>query len=204
MTAAIAIGRLAPAELAPAADLLARAFESNPLNLAAVRSRSADARRRANLHGMRLHLPIALDHGLVLAARRGPQVLGVLIGFPPYGYPFPPAPLGARLRCLFAQGLGVARRWAEVFACTDAAHPVSPHWYLGTLGVEPAGQGSGVGRALLARWLERVEADGFPAYLETDREWNVEFYRRAGFAVTGEDRVLDTSLWYMTRPAPPR
>jgi ribosomal protein S18 acetylase RimI-like enzyme len=196
----LAIGLLTPTEIPAARELLAHAFESNPLNRAAVRKRSAAARRRCNTHGMRLHLPVALAHGQVLGARLPDGLAGVLISAPPLTYPFPPGPFGARLRCLIAQGPRVALRWGAVFARTDAAHPREPHWYLGTLGVDPRCQRRGVGRQLLARWLDEVDAEGLPAYLETDREENLDFYRAAGFAVAGEDRILGVPVWFMIRP----
>lgn len=56
-----------------------------------------------------------------------------------------------------------------------------PHWYLSTIGVEPAGRGRGAAAALLRPILERADAAGLPCYLETHREANVAIYRRHGF-----------------------
>ena len=52
----------------------------------------------------------------------------------------------------------------------------------------------------LAHWLEQVDRDGAPAYLETDVEANVAFYARAGFRIEGESRILDVPIWRMRRP----
>jgi hypothetical protein len=38
-----------------------------------------------------------------------------------------------------------------------------------------------------------------PSYLETDREENVSFYSRAGFAVHEELQVLGARVWCMRR-----
>jgi GNAT superfamily N-acetyltransferase len=207
------IGPLVDADRAAAARVLAAAFRDNPLNTAAIRTRDPQRRLRCNLHGSLALLPSAQRHGLVLVAHGGGglagvqvahgggAVAGVLVAVPPYAYPLPPPPPLQRLRALLAQGLGVARRWAEVFQALDAVHPSQPHWYLGTLGVDPARQGRGVGRALLASWLSRVDAEQLPAYLETDREGNVAFYARAGFHVVGETSVLGVRVWPMWRPA---
>jgi ribosomal protein S18 acetylase RimI-like enzyme len=94
----------------------------------------------------------------------------------------------------------VARRWAEVFEALDLLHPLEPHWYLGTLGVDPDHQGRGVGTALLRYWLAHAEGDGSIAYLETDLQGNVGFYERQGFAVERETRVLGVRVWCMRRP----
>ena len=64
-------------------------------------------------------------------------------------------------------------------------HPKSPeHWYLHYLGVEPRRQGKGLGGALLAPVLERCDAEGIPAYLESSTEPQPELYERNGFDLT--------------------
>jgi ribosomal protein S18 acetylase RimI-like enzyme len=194
------IGLLAAAERPRTTDVLARAFRDNPLNVAVVGARDPRRRLRSNALGTRTLLPVAEAHGEVWAAREGSRVVAALIGTPPHAYPLPPPPLAARLRCLVGQGWRVARRWAEVFQALDLLHPVEPHWYLGTLGVDPEQQGRGVGTALLRHWLARVEGDASGAYLETDLRGNVGFYEREGFAVERETRVLGVRVWCMRRP----
>jgi len=63
------------------------------------------------------------------------------------------------------------------------------HWYLMALGVDPAKQGMGLGRALLEYGFARAEGSGAPCYLETFRARTTEFYVRYGFEVLGEERV---------------
>ena len=85
----------------------------------------------------------------------------------------------------------------------DAARPKTPHWYLATLGTEPARQGQGIGSALLAPVLAQLDAEGLPAYLESSKERNVPFYARHGFTVTGEIHAPrdGPTLWLMWRDA---
>jgi GNAT superfamily N-acetyltransferase len=180
--------------------VLARAFRDNPLTLAIV---GGDPARRlcSNLHGMGALLPVAQRHGLVLAAFRHARVIGALVAAPPYTYPFPPAAPRVRLRCLLRQGWRVSASWRRTFAHLDGLHPQYPHWYLGTLGVDPPEQNRGAGRALLREFLARADADGLPAYLETDRSENVAFYRRNHFEVSGRTEILGVPVWRMLRAA---
>ena len=52
-------------------------------------------------------------------------------------------------------------------------HPRQPHWYLSVLSVEPECQGLGHGSALMKPGLERADAAGSGAYLETPRPSHV-------------------------------
>lgn len=78
--------------------------------------------------------------------------------------------------------------------------PKEPHWYLAILSVSPESQGGGHGTALMKPGLDRADAQGVGAYLETQRERNVGFYERFGFELT-EKLMIDGELpvWLMYR-----
>ena len=152
---------------------------------------------------MQALLPTALSHGEVLTAREAGALRAVLIAAPPGGHPLPAPPLSAQLRVLLVQGPGAAARWRQVFDRLLALHPCEPHATLGVLGVEPAHQGRGIGGALLERWLAAREGPGAgPAagvYLETDREENLRFYARRGFAPAGTLELFGARVWRLWR-----
>jgi GNAT superfamily N-acetyltransferase len=83
-------------------------------------------------------------------------------------------------------------------------HPRRPHYYLGTIGTEPAHQHQGVGSALLDPVLHRCDSDGVPAYLECSKLENVSFYRSHGFEVAEEVTAPlgGPTLWLMWRDSP--
>jgi len=84
----------------------------------------------------------------------------------------------------------------------DAAHPTDPHWYLPWLGVDPARQGGGLGRELLASCLQVVDESHLPAYLETPNPRTISLYEREGFEVTGAARAGDCPpITFMLRAA---
>lgn len=86
------------------------------------------------------------------------------------------------------------------FARVEKLHPREPHFYLASLGVEPGAQGRGLGSALMRPMLERCDREGVPAYLESSKARNVDFYGRHGFRVTGEMRFpRGPRLWLMWR-----
>jgi GNAT superfamily N-acetyltransferase len=67
----------------------------------------------------------------------------------------------------------------------ESAHPKEPHLYLALLGVDPARQGEGLGSALIAPGLAVADEERWPAYLETAKDRNLDFYGRQGFEVVG-------------------
>ena len=69
----------------------------------------------------------------------------------------------------------------------ESLHPKEPpHWYLRVIGCDPSRQGQGVGAALLRPVLERCDAQKIGAYLESSNAMNLTFYRRHGFEVVRE------------------
>ena len=82
----------------------------------------------------------------------------------------------------------------------DRRHPTDPHHYLALLGTDPGAQGLGVGGRLLRAGLDRADADGLPAYLETQTAANVAWYSRFGFAEVGTVHVGSAPpLWLLRR-----
>ena len=69
----------------------------------------------------------------------------------------------------------------------DASHPTDTrHYYLSLLGTHLDYRGQGVGMALLAENLTRMDAEGVPAYLESSNPANDRRYERLGFQRVGE------------------
>ena len=100
-------------------------------------------------------------------------------------------------------GLGRLPRLGWLVVASERRYPRIPHWYLYMLAVEPGRQGAGVGSALLAAGLARVDADALPAYLEATSERNRALYARAGFERAGRLRypLGGPPLFPMLRPA---
>lgn len=70
-------------------------------------------------------------------------------------------------------------------------HPHEEHWYLNVVATRPERQGQGLGSTVLQPVLERCDADGIPAYLESTNPRNRSLYLRSGFVVTGEVPLPD-------------
>jgi ribosomal protein S18 acetylase RimI-like enzyme len=142
----------------------------------------------------------SLRYGGVDVACGGDEIVGGAIWMPPGQWQ---PGLRAKLRGLpshtrvLARALGRARRYGLALA---NAHPKEPHWYLQSIGVDPAWQGRGVAGLLLRSRLKRCDQDGVPAYLETSNSDGVALYEHFGFRRTGmlnmpEGAPEQTAMW---------
>lgn len=99
-----------------------------------------------------------------------------------------------------AYGLAVSRVLVSL-AEMERNHLGEPHWYLMTLGTDPAAQGRGFGKALVRAGLARCDAAGVPAYLESGDSANIGFYEGLGFRLLGAVGVPQGPTFYpMIRP----
>ena len=90
----------------------------------------------------------------------------------------------------------------RLLAALDKAHHelAEPHFYLAILGTDPLFQRTGAGTAALRPVLDRCDAEGLPAYLETQKEENLAYYARHAFELTRVVELPDVPpVWTMTR-----
>lgn len=86
--------------------------------------------------------------------------------------------------------------WLAEWAIRD---PKEQHWHLGPIGVLPSHRRLGVGSTLMERFCEEVDKCSAKAYLETDLDENVRFYRKFGFEVISTSNIFQVENRYMTR-----
>lgn len=182
--------------------MLARAFVDDPVAAHLIPSHRRRPRGLRTFFRLQLTKDL-LPHGGVFTTE---DRAGAALWAPP-GKPVPRG-LAMLLGVLPVAPYVVGRNFSRTIRCLaqiEAIHPREPHWYLATLGTDPPRQGRGIGSALLQPVLERCDAEGVRAYLESSKEANVPFYRRQGFEVTGEVRLPGgPPVWTMWRdPRPP-
>lgn len=73
------------------------------------------------------------------------------------------------------------------------------HWFLFILGIDPDSQRNGFGTRLLEPMLDRIDQEGLPVMLDTNKDANLGYYRRFGFDVEKEYKVLDNQHWGLVR-----
>ncbi len=76
-----------------------------------------------------------------------------------------------------------------------------PYLYLTIIGVSSQAQGKGLGSQIMDAIKEECDREGFSLYLETEKEDNLAFYQKHGFAVLEKIVLdkLDLPMWLMER-----
>jgi ribosomal protein S18 acetylase RimI-like enzyme len=198
-----AVRRVVPPDVPALVEVLARAFDDDPVPQWLFRG---ERRRR---RGLRAFFTVQLRHTYL---ERGEvfttaELAGAAMWSPP-GRARPGWRDLVRLVPVLPYLTGLGRdtpEAARLLTAVDAARPRELHWYLATLGTDPDRQRTGVGSALIRSVLDRVDEEGLPAYLESSKESNLSFYGQHGFEVTGEIRTPrgGPTLWLMwRRPRP--
>lgn len=144
------------------------------------------------------------DHGRVLTGRVDGRIAGVAVWLAPDRYPYPVGTqvvqLLEALQALYRTPPAVLNGLRYLLAM-DKAHPKESLWYLQLLACDPEHQRRGVGAALLEDVHAACDRAGIAAYLETQKEDNLVYYRRFGFEVTGTLSPVrgGPPLWTMRR-----
>jgi GNAT superfamily N-acetyltransferase len=185
------------ADLPRLVDALAEAFEQDP----PMRWFLPDASRRGDQMRKQFALFLKTVHLRNDETYTTDDVVGGALWVPPGCYP---PPFFAQLRVLPGliriYGASMTRA-AQGVKVMESNHPSRPHFYLDSLGVEPASQGKGVGSALLKPVLDRCDRERIPAYLNAGSPRSRDLYLRHGFEVTEEFELPEDGppLWRMWR-----
>jgi GNAT superfamily N-acetyltransferase len=202
----VRVGQLGEDRNEDVAAVIARAFQNDPLCIAACPDPTERARWLR--WGFRMGMWLGFRFGQVLGTAGRLDGVAVMV-----------APGAGTLSEEEMAGLGYRRGREEVGAelwdrsrtavlalldsAEEALHQAvpEPHWYLDAVAVEPARQRRGIGSALLEAVHARADADGLPVSLLTYQPKNLVLYLRHGYAVVCEGTAPDGGppWWGMRR-----
>ena len=194
--------RLQKSQIKPVGEMLARAFQDDPLSAYII----PDASRRENMlpYGFEFVVRLGVSYGEVYAT--SPNLEGIAAWLPSEKANMTLWRMirnGALPLC-FRFGKQTILRQSHVFNFTSSMHKRHApfrHWYLSLLGVDPEFQGKGYASTLMEAMLARIDRERLPCYLETQKVKNVSIYQHYGFKVV-EDGIIpgtDIRIWAMLR-----
>ena len=202
VTPEIVDGPLRGPALDQATEIAVRAFDDDPFF--SYLFPKPDRRHRSV---GRLHRAVMVDLAGLAVTRSAVldgKVVGVALWVGPGRWPYPP---GVQLRQLFGAlraslpDVGALGRAGRILRAVEKAHPRVPQWYLQLLMVDPDVQRQGIGGLLQAPMLDTCDREGLPAWVETQKEENLAYYGRFGFAVVREHHPVEDgpSMWSLRR-----
>jgi GNAT superfamily N-acetyltransferase len=195
-------GSLRGAGLDEAVAVAVRAFDDDPFFEYLFPDRAQRHRSVALLH--RTVLDRVGDLAVTRTALVDGRVAGVAMWVPPGAWPYPAAlqvrQLFSAVRA-FVPHMGSFARAGRILRSVELTHPKRPQWYLQLLMVDPPHQRKGIGALLQAPTLATCDAEGLPAWLETQKEENLAYYARFGFQVAKEHRPIASgpAMWSLSR-----
>jgi ribosomal protein S18 acetylase RimI-like enzyme len=174
------------------ANVLSVAMLDNPLHVAVFLGKGE--KERMEIEKMFYQLFIELP-GIVFLAKEEQNIVGVMRMNSCQGRTVADLPKDA----IDEKDIG----WRKSVWHAEWGHhdPREQHWHLGPIGVLPDYQGLGIGTMLMERFCKEVDACIAEAYLETEGEKNVRFYKKFGFKVIAESDMFNVKNRYMLRPS---
>lgn len=193
----VSVRTIGGAERGPVSATLARAFYDDPVFSYFIPD---DSKRLKKLEAvMGILFKLGLPHG---ACYTTANYESIALWRPPNEWDVPFWAYivnGPKMISAFGGNLG---RVLSTMDKMEKIHPHRPHWYLQTIGTDPAFQGKGYGGAIMRDRLAAVDAAHLPCYLESSKDTNIPIYRSFGFSVTGEISIpAGPTIWPMWREA---
>ena len=184
---------------AKVAESLASAFSDDPLfawMTGARPDKPLEPKMRTFFDAF-LKLDLARHDHLVFTDEDG---IGAAIWRHPNKWKVPTGDLARTLPAMLRAFGAKVPRMVGALTAIEKVHPKEEHYYLEVLGTHQAKQSKGIGTAVIGHMLERCDAEGMPAYLESSNPRNIPFYARHGFETTGEITVAKgaptvTAMW---------
>ncbi len=194
--------RLTKAQVRPAAEMMARAFQDYPLMAYFFPDATERMEKSANDFQSLIHY--GLLYGEVYAT--SPNLEGAAVWLPSTKAH---RTLLRRIRSGGLSGLFEMRRKTNEKQRSFIDYVVSIHKrcapsvysYLQLIGVDPVHQGKGHSSILLRAMFARLDKEHMPSFLETHADKNVAIYRHHGFRVVEESEAPGSGLttWAMLR-----
>jgi len=194
--------RLGKAQIKPAAEVFARAFQNDPMYIYIIPK--SDDRKKIVQHIFQFRIRYGVLYGEVYSI--SPNLEGIAMWIPSENAHMTLwGSLRARVLLLYLRaGKNIISRLESI---GDYGSPIHkrhadfPHWHLSSIAVDPFFQRKGHARTLLKTMLTRIEQEGLPCFLDTHVEKNVSIYQRFGFKIVETGVIPGTGIphWAMLR-----
>ena len=186
-----AVRRATKSDSAALAQMLARAFHDDPMTCHLLRDEASRPQKLPRLFALLFKLALPFGACDVTSGYEA-----ATIWRPPGHWHMPLWQYLTNAGALLGVFGAGALRVMQTMDIVETLHPKQPHWYLQTIGTDPAKQGKGFGGRVMRHQLSRIDLSGLPCYLESSKTANIPIYQSFGFEVTGEIRIPEGPVLY--------
>ena len=200
--------QLKRSQVKPAAKMLARAFENNPVCIAFFPD--SNKRVKQNYHLMKNSIRYCMRFGEVYTT--SPKLEGIsLWQLEDSREEQQDKPISLSINWFnFVLAVALGKSLKKVHSLYDYVYKThftllpSRHWYFSVIGVDPNFQGKGFASSLIKPMLARIDKEQLGCYLDTNNEKNVGLYQHFGFKVLKKYQIPGTNVinWSMLRENP--
>ena len=199
--------RLDKSQVKSAANVLARAFQDDPI-FAYVFPNASERMDRLP-HILRMFVHHGVLYGEVYAT--SPNLEGITVWLPSEKADMSPwrmvrSGIFSMMLKMIKEGISkkeIGRAWRYTKYATAMHKRLAPfrHWYLQFIGVAPEFQGKGYAGFLLKPMFARMDREHLHCYLATQNQQVVSIYQHYGFRVIEEGTIPGTEIthWAMLR-----
>jgi len=196
------LARVGIAQVEPAAQMMARAFQDDALYVHLLPEREQRLAMLPAIFGYRIRYGVL--NGEVYATSQRLEGVAVWLHASSDGESLWPMLRAGGFSLFLKVGVPTVRRLLSLEAHTSRVRVrlmQRPHWYLSPIAVDPALKGRGHARRLLKPMLQRLDREKLPCFVATTNRRNVGIYERYGFALAHEGTIPGTPLrlWAMIR-----
>jgi ribosomal protein S18 acetylase RimI-like enzyme len=191
------IESLQSSECADAAELLSRAFLTDPMAQALL-GYNSDKAERTLARVFRLMLDVL--PAKMMCIRDGTRIVAVMRIAAPGKCQRTGRQMVRAIPELLVATRSMMPRFISYLSLLKKHDPADRHWHLSLFAVDPDSQRKGMGTCMLDYFCNYVDSLGESAYLETNKASSVKLYERFGFTVVQEEPLLDVRNWFMWRP----
>jgi ribosomal protein S18 acetylase RimI-like enzyme len=196
--------KIMPHDIERACEVAGSAFQDDPTSIFVYPDENE--RKEKLMYGFRMIYMYGIKKGITYATSSNLE--GMIIWLPPdkiyistwtmmrYGGFYTMRKVGLKLKAM--------KRTMAVFGYIESKHKqLVPydHWYLQNIAVKPEEQRKGYGGQLLSAMFKKIDNEGIPIYLETNKEENLPFYQKYGFEILEHEIIPNTNVpvWCMLR-----
>ncbi|MHA1727226.1 MAG: GNAT family N-acetyltransferase [Promethearchaeota archaeon] len=189
-------------QITPAARVIARAFQNDPLMVYFFPSTSE--RKKKLLYLMKYLINYAIKCGKVYATSSNLEGIAVWLPSDKAHITFLEGFRNGGISLFFKIGIrAVLKQMSSYNYCYRIHKNIIPtyHWDLAVIGVDPLFQGKGFAGLLFKAMLTEIDRKKLSCFLETMNENNVTLYEHFGFKVMNKSKIPDTNItnWAMLR-----